>query len=235
MTQELFREDAYLKFCQARVAEVAEGGVVLDRTVFYPLGGGQPGDRGRLLAEDGRSWQVVDSRKSRESGRHLHLLAEGVEPPEPGLVVQAEIDWEYRHRLMRMHSSLHLLCSLVDAPVTGGSVGPERSRLDFDLDCSPEKQPLEAALNALIRQDIPVEVGSITDQQLDDSPELVRTLSVQPPRGLGRVRTIRIGDVDYQPCGGTHVASTAEIGGLRVGKIEKKGKRNRRIHIHLLD
>lgn len=235
MTRELFRNDSYLRQCQARVVSSSDQAVVLEQTVFYPLGGGQPGDRGQLKAEDGRCWQVCDTRKDRETGQLLHLLEPGQQPPEAGLELSAEIDWDYRYRLMRMHSSLHLLCSLVDAPVTGGSVGPDRSRLDFDLDESPDKEPLEQRLNELVAQDIAVEIGSITDQQLDSNPELVRTLSVQPPRGLGQVRTIRMGEVDYQPCGGTHVARTGEIGGLRLGKIEKKGKRNRRIHIHLAD
>ncbi|HEB95139.1 MAG TPA: alanyl-tRNA editing protein [Sedimenticola thiotaurini] len=232
MTDELFREDGYLKRIEARVEACDERGVRLDRTIFYPTGGGQPGDTGRMIRADGSELQVVDTRKERESGELLHLLAEGSQCPGVGETVTLEIDWERRHRLMRMHSCMHLLCAVVPAGVTGGSVRDDGSaRLDFDLPEPPDKEAIGRELNRLIQEDHPMEIRWITDQELEQQPELVRTMSVKPPTGSGRVRLVRFGDVDLQPCGGTHVASTAEIGPVRIRKIEKKGRRNRRITV----
>ena len=236
MTDELFRSDSYLKSCEAAVTGVSDRGVVLDRTVFYPVGGGQPGDRGTLTLADGSALAVVDTYKDRETGDHVHVLAEGVSAPEAGAALTAEIDWDRRHRLMRMHTALHLLCAVVDGGVTGGQVGEEKSRLDFDLpDTSLDKEHIEAELNRLIGENHPVGFSSVTDDELDAQPELVRTMSVKPPSGQGSVRVIDIDGVDLQPCGGTHVRETGEIGRVRVGKIENKGKHNRRINVHLDD
>ncbi|MCB2103030.1 MAG: alanyl-tRNA editing protein [Rhodobacterales bacterium] len=239
MTEELFRADAYLRQCEATVTAVDVRGIQLDRTVFYPTGGGQPGDTGALTTADGRRVAIADTVKDRDDGAHLHVPAEGAQDQDQvlaaGDVVTAEIDWDRRHRLMRMHTGLHLLCSLVDAPVTGGSVGEDRSRLDFDLAETPDKEALTAALNALVAQDKAVTPSWITDAELDANPDLVRTMSVQPPRGSGRVRIIDVQGVDLQPCGGTHVKATGEIGPLRIGKIEKKGRQNRRINLHFAE
>jgi len=233
MTEELFREDSYLQSCEATVTAAGEGDIVLDRTVFYPMGGGQPGDTGLLRAADGREVAIANCYKDRDSGDHLHIPAEGAPALAVGDTVTAEVDWQRRHRLMRMHTCLHLLCALVDAPVTGGSVGEARSRLDFDLESSPDKEALGAELNRLIAEDHPVSFTWISDEELDANPDLVRTMSVQPPRGAGKVRVIDVDGVDLQPCGGTHVKATGEIGRVRVGKIEKKGRMNRRINVHL--
>jgi misacylated tRNA(Ala) deacylase len=228
MTEELFRDDAYLVHCEARVLAVAEAGVVLDRTVFYPAAGGQPGDRGLLEPASGAALEVVDARKG--EGGILHLLAEGAARPAPGSVVSARIDWPRRHRLMRMHSALHLLCRAVDGAVTGGQVGEERGRLDFDLpERALDKDALTATLQGWIAEDRPIHSLWIDETEFNARPELVRTLSVQPPRGQGRIRLIEIEGVDLQACGGTHVRHTGEIGRVRVAKIENKGRHNRRV------
>ncbi|CCQ73331.1 alanyl-tRNA editing protein [Magnetospira sp. QH-2] len=231
MTEELFREDAYLQVCEAQVTAHQDNAVIMDRTVFYPTGGGQPGDRGYLMTAAGDRIEIVDCRKDRESGTHLHICSEDTALPPVGESVTLHLDWERRYRHMRMHSGLHLLCSLVDAPVTGGQVSAEKGRLDFDLDHVPDKEALTAALNDLVTENHPIASSWITDEELDANPDLVRTMSVQPPRGGGRVRVIQVTGVDLQPCGGTHVKSTGEIGALRIGKIEKKGRQNRRINI----
>lgn len=234
MTEELFREDAYVRTCDATVTGVLQGdkgaAIELDRTIFYATGGGQPGDAG-VLRWDGGETPIVATVKDRDSGAHLHIPAEGADLPPKGVEVSAEIDWDRRHRHMRMHTCLHLLCSLIDAPVTGGQVTVDKGRLDFNLDVSPDKEGLTAALNALIEEAHPVGASWITDEEMDANPDLVRTLSVQPPRGSGRVRLIEVAGVDRQPCGGTHVANTSEIGRVRIGKIENKGKMNRRINV----
>lgn len=232
MTEPLFQQDAYLRECTANVLEAGAEGVVLDRTVFYPLGGGQPGDTGWLQAGDGRRWRVVDTRKG-EGGRILHRLEEGAAPPGTGEAVTAAIDWERRHAHMRMHTALHLLGSVLRFGVTGGQVGAERSRLDFDTQEEIDKESVTAAVNALVAAGHPVRSSWITDEDLDRQPDLVRTLSVQPPRGAGRVRLLEVEGVDLQPCGGTHVASTAEIGPLAVTKVESKGRRNKRVYLAL--
>jgi len=232
MTEELFREDAYLKECAATVRAVtADGALVLDRTVFYPTGGGQPGDTGTLTKSDGTAVPIVDTRKG-EAGI-LHVPAEG-SVLAVGDQVTAVVDWERRYQHMRMHTALHLLCACIDGPVTGGQIGAEKSRLDFNLTEMPmTKEELAERLNALVTAGHDLSHEWITDAEMDANPDLVRTMSVQPPRARGRVRLVRIAGVDLQPCGGTHVRNTAEIGGLEVGKIENKGKQNRRVNIRL--
>lgn len=234
MTRELFREDSYLKSCRARVVASGPDGVVLDQTVFYPMGGGQPGDTGTLIFDDGKRLAVTDTRKG-EAGI-LHLLAPGSEAPVVGSDVTAEIDWDRRHRHMRMHTSLHLLCAVIPAGVTGGQIGAERSRLDFDPgEVVFDKDKIEAEINRLIGEDHPVAPRWIDEAELDAKPDLVRTMSVKPPRGTGKIRLLDIAQVDLQPCGGTHVARTGEIGRIAVEKIESKGKRNRRVILALQD
>jgi misacylated tRNA(Ala) deacylase len=230
VTAPLFQQDAYLRACSATVIEAGEGGVVLDRTVFYPLGGGQPGDTGTLRTEDGREWRVVDARKG-EGGRILHVLEAGATLPEVGCKVQAVIDWERRHAHMRMHTCLHLLGAVLRYGVTGGQIAADKGRLDFDTQDEIDKDAVTSAVNALVTADHAVRSMWITDDELDRQPELVRTLSVQPPRGAGRIRLLEIPGVDLQPCGGTHVAATSEIGPVAVTKVENKGKRNKRVYI----
>lgn len=232
MTEWLFQQDAYLQRCNARVVEVLPEGVVLDRTVFYPLGGGQPGDTGVLRATDGREWRVTDARKG-EAGRILHRLADGVVPPAPGDEVEAILDWDRRYLHMRMHTGLHLLGSVLRYGVTGGQIAADRSRLDFDTQDEIFPARVDEALQALVAEDHPLSSRWITDAELDAQPELVRTLSVQPPRGAGRIRLLEIAGVDLQPCGGTHVRSTGEVGRLVVTRIENKGKHNRRVYVTL--
>jgi misacylated tRNA(Ala) deacylase len=236
MTEPLYREDAYLRTCTATVTAATGEGVILDRTVFYPTGGGQPGDAGRL-SWDGGAMAVATARKGAD-GALLHVPAEGETPPPAGTEVTAEIDWETRHRLMRVHTALHLLSVVIPLPVTGGQIGPEKGRLDFDMPEAPaDREALEARLNEIAAADHPVTSEWITDEELAARPEMVKTMSVKPPTGQGHVRLVRIGTgdatIDLQPCGGTHVRSTGEIGPLRLGKIEKKGKQNRRVSMLL--
>jgi misacylated tRNA(Ala) deacylase len=234
MTEELFRQDSYLRDCVARVVAADAAGIRLDRTVFYPTGGGQPGDTGRLTRADGTTVLVADTRKGAAPGEILHVPAEGQPPLAAGDTVRAEIDWARRHRHMRMHTALHVLCAVVPYGVTGGQVGDMRSRLDFDIgDGSLDKEMIEARLNALVASAKPATARWIDDAELAAQPELVRTMSVTPPSGAGRVRLIDIDGIDLQPCGGTHVANLAEIGPLVVEKIENKGKRNRRVVVAL--
>jgi misacylated tRNA(Ala) deacylase len=233
MTEPLFREDAYLRECTARVVRAAEGGVVLDRTVFYATGGGQPGDSGTLVW-DGGEMPVAAAVKG-EGAEIVHVAAGGAAVPPAGTEVLARLDWERRHRHMRVHTGLHLLSVVIPLPVTGGQIAADKGRLDFDMAEPPEdRDGLEAALNALVAADHPVTTEWITDEELTARPEMVKTMAVKPPMGQGRVRLVRIGAepaVDLQPCGGTHVRRTAEIGRLSLGKIEKKGRQNRRVSI----
>lgn len=237
MTEALFRTDPYLRSCEARVTRLTDtGGLIVDRSVFYPMGGGQPGDSGRLEWAGGQL-TVVDTVKT---GEGLALVPEtGAALPTPGATVQMVLDWERRHAHMRVHTALHLLSVVVPLPVTGGAIGAGKGRLDFDMPDAPEdKDKLEAALNALIERDLLVTEDWISEAELDANPALVKTMSVQPPKGQGRVRLIRIGtgadQVDLQPCGGTHVARTGEIGRVQLGKIEKKGRQNRRLTLLLI-
>lgn len=230
MTEALFRTDPYLKSTRARVVESTSDGVVLDRTVFYPQSGGQPGDTGVFRRADGTQIPICDTRKA-EGARILHLPADRAPLPEVGEELSAEIDWDRRYAHMRMHTCLHLLGAVLRYGVTGGSITAERSRLDFDMQDTVDKEQVTAALNELIREDHPVQTQWITDEELDTQPELIRTMSVKPPRGAGKVRLLEIPGVDLQPCGGTHVARTSEIGSVRVSKVEKKGRHNRRVHV----
>ena len=236
MTEELFRQDAYLKSCAATVAAVDEAGIRLDRTVFYPMGGGQPGDSGALRLASGQEIAIVDTTKGELPDEVIHILAPGSAVPEPGSELVAEIDWDRRYRLMRMHTCLHLLCSVVPAAVTGGQVADGKGRLDFDVPGSSlDKEAITARLNALVAEARPVGPRWITDEELAAQPELVRTMSVKPPSGTGRVRLIEIAGLDLQPCGGTHVRNTAEIGRVAVTKIENKGRQNRRVILALAE
>jgi len=220
----LFREDPYLATCEATVVAVHENTVELDRTVFYPLGGGQAGDTGKL-----GPWRVVDTRKGAAGDSVLHLLEPNAKV-EVGLKMQVEIDWERRHRLMRLHTALHLLGAVVKAPVTGGRIGDDKAHLDFDIEMEKlVKGEIEARLNEFIHSGSETKARWITDAELDARPELVKTMSVAPPRGEGRVRLLEIPGVDLQACGGTHVKNTAEIGRLTVAKIRSEGKRNKRV------
>lgn len=230
MTEPLFATDAYLPECEATVLEWGPDGVALDRTVFYPMGGGQPGDTGILVDQAGQQWPVVDTRKG-EGGRILHKLAEGNDPPAVGSVLTARIDWGRRHAHMRMHTALHLLGSVLRFGVTGGQVGAEKSRLDFDTQEDIDPTQVTEAINALVATGVETTSRWITDADLDAQPELVRTLSVQPTRGAGRIRLLEIPGIDLQPCGGTHVRSLGEIGSLRVIKVENKGKHNKRVYL----
>ena len=232
MTEELFREDASLCECSATVLALAEGGVVLDRTVFYPLGGGQAGDAGALQLAGGGRVAIVDARKSKEHpGAVLHLAAPEADLSclSPGTAVTAQIDWHRRHRHMRFHTSTHLLCALVPHPVDGCSITADYARLDFHMTEPLDKDALTAGIARLVAEAHAVRHRWISEAELDANPGLVRSMSVQPPRGLGRVRVLEIEGVDLQPCGGTHVANTAEIGAVVVTKIEKKSAMTRRV------
>lgn len=237
MSEMLFRDDAYMTWAKARVmAHTPEGGVVLDRCLFYPTGGGQPGDSGRL-EWDGKSLDLATTVKT-DAGEIALLPAEPQALPAVDCEVVQVLNWERRYKHMRMHTALHLLSVVIPLPVTGGAIGPEKSRLDFDMPEAPDdKEGLESDLNALIDRDLAVTEDWITDAELEANPGLVKTMSVQPPRGAGQVRLVRIGkgdeQVDLQPCGGTHVARTVEIGRVKIGKVEKKGRQNRRVSIHL--
>jgi len=235
MTEKAFYQDSYQKTHTSEVVEVLENGVLLTSTIFYPLGGGQPGDRGSLTI-NGSDYTVVDTHYADDRHNIVHFLeADDLSSIRVGDAVDMRLDWVRRHRLMRMHTSMHLVCSLISAQATGGSVGETSSRLDFDLqDEVVDKEQLTADLNALVAKALPVVIGTITDAELDQNPELVRTMSVQPPRGHGSVRTITIEDTDYQPCGGTHVRNTAEIGELIVTGLKNKGRQNKRISIALV-
>ena len=236
MTEEIFREDAYAKECQATVIAVAENSLCLDKTVFYPHGGGQLGDSGTLILADGQEIRVTDTRKGEKLGEILHIAQEPLSDNLLGCSLLAKIDWSRRYRMMCVHSLLHLLGSIVPAGVTGGSIRDDGSgRLDFDIpESNLDKQDLTMRLNQLIEENHPVSHRWISEAELDASPELVRTMSVQPPRGHGQVRLLEIDGVDLQACGGTHVAFTGEIGPVEVRKIEKKGKHNRRVNVRLV-
>ena len=233
MTERVFEQDAYVPVCDAIVLASDECGVVLDRTVFYPLGGGQPGDRGELVLTDGTRVAVVDTVKG-EQGAIVHRVTDEADGLLPGTRVRAAIDWPRRYTHMRYHTCLHLLCAVVGAPVTGGRMGEDKAHLDFDIDMNQlVASDIEARLNELIARDDTVVPGEIDEADLDANPGLVKTMSVQPPRGQGTVRTICIANVDLQPCGGTHLRRTGEIGRVRVARIRSEGKRNKRVTIVL--
>ncbi len=230
--ERIFEDDAYAKACEAVVISAAPGDIRLDRTVFYPMGGGQPGDAGVLRLEDGSEVAIVDARRGESPGDVVHVPAEGAALPAAGAKVTAEIDWRRRHRLMRMHTCLHLLCAVVDGPVTGGQISDGKGRLDFDIpEATLDKDTITAALNRLVEENHAVRPRWITDDELAAQPALVKTMSVKPPMGQGRVRLLEVEGVDLQACGGTHVAATGEIGRVEVRKIENKGRHNRRVVI----
>jgi len=233
MTEELFRDDAHLTACTATIESIDASGIRLDRTVFYPHGGGQAGDAGLLLLPDGRELAIADTRKAPEPGAIVHVPAAGQDALmaalAPGSAVQARIDWPRRQRHMRFHTTTHLLCALVPHAVDGCSITANYARLDFHM-CEPlEKDQLTRGIARLVAEAHPVRHRWISDAELDANPQLVRSMSVQPPRGTGRVRLLEIEGVDLQPCGGTHVANTAEIGPVIVTKIEKKSAMTRRV------
>jgi misacylated tRNA(Ala) deacylase len=235
-TELLFRDDAYLKTAQARVVAVDERGIELDGTIFYPLGGGQMGDTGVLVRDSGERIAIADTRKGDSPGSVLHVSAPGMPQPAPGEMLSLEIDWPRRHALMRLHTALHVMSCVVVAPVTGGNIAPDKARLDFDIDMSLlDAARIEQETNALIARAVDTETVWITDEELDARPELVKTMSVQPPRGAGRVRLLTLPCIDLQPSGGTHVRNIAEIGAIRVLRIRSEGKRNRRVEIALAD
>ncbi len=238
MTEPLYRTDPYARDCTARVTGLTDSGaLILDRSVFYPAGGGQPGDTGHLDWSGGRVG-ITDTVKA---GEGVAVVPEpGAESPPVGAEVTLALDWARRHLHMRVHTALHLLSVVLPLPVTGGAIGAGKGRLDFDMPEAPgDKEALEASLNDLMARDLPVTEDWISDAELEANPGMVKTMSVKPPMGQGRVRLIRIGQgadqVDLQPCGGTHVARTGEIGRLQLGKIEKKGRQNRRVSLLLAE
>ncbi len=232
----IFRDDAYRKSCEATVLSADENGIRLDRTVFYPTGGGQPGDSGVLRLDGGGEVRIVEARKGADHEDVVHVPEDGAALPAPGAKVTAELDWERRYRRMRMHTCMHVLCSVIEGDVTGGQVGDGKGRLDFNLpDTRLDKEEITAALNRIIEEDHPVASRWISDAELQAQSDLVRTMSVKPPMGTGRVRLMDIAGVDLQPCGGTHVQRTGEIGRVVVTKIENKGRQNRRINLTFVE
>jgi len=233
VTEQLFREDSYLRECDAVVVAIDDDAIVLDRTVFYPMGGGQAADTGTIHWEGG-SATVIDTRYG-DGGAIRHIVEENAARPQAGAQVRASIDWDRRYRHMRMHTALHLLGSILKYGVTGGNISAEKSRLDFDMEDTIDKEEVARGLKALVEENHSISCRWITDEELEAQPDLVRTMSVQPPKGAGKVRLLDIEGVDLQPCGGTHLKSTGEVGQVRIGKVEKKGRRNRRVNIHLDD
>ena len=228
MTIELFRNNSYLKEHNATICEIVPDGLILDQTIFYPEGGGQPGDEGLIKLKD-KTIKIIGTKYINNSLVHL---TENINDFNKNDEVSLILDWSKRYSYMQTHTCLHLLCSIITYPVTGGSIGDGRGRLDFDLETKPDKEDVLIKLNNLIQKDYLVHISSITDQELDENPDLVRTMSVKPPRGSGQIRMIRIGDeIDFQPCGGTHVNKTSEINLVKSVKIENKGKMNKRIII----
>jgi len=231
----LFRDNAYLKSAEAKVVAANERGIFLDRTVFYATSGGQPGDTGALVRADGSRIAILGAVTGETKDEIIHLPGEGAALPEIGETVTAEIDWGRRLKLMRMHAACHLLTVVCPFPITGAAVGEEESRVDFDLpDAGVTREGVSAQLMELVRADHPIFARWITEEELAANPDLVKSKNVRPPAGSGRIRLICIGEdgsVDTQPCGGTHVASTADVGEIHIGKIEKKGRENRRFRI----
>ena len=232
-TEHIFKEDSYRRECDATVMRVEGNGVYVDQTVFYPLGGGQPGDTGVISCE-AHSSRIVDTRYD-EDDEIFHVVEEGDDVPPVGATVKLTIDWDRRHRHMRMHTAMHLLGSILKFDVTGGNISADKSRVDFNMGEGIDKEAVSAELAELVRADHPVSCRWISEDELDANPQLVRTMSVQPPRGRGAIRLLEIESIDLQPCGGTHVKSTSEVGLIRIGKVENKGRQNRRVNIHLDD
>lgn len=241
-TDLLFRDDAYLTEATARTVAIgADGGIEFDRTVFYAASGGQPGDSGVIVCADRREIAVATAvHPDGDKARVRHLLAPDTTPPAPGETVTLRIDWDRRHRLMRMHTALHLATVVFPFPITGAQVGTDKGRVDFDMAELPTDVPaLERQINAFIAEDHPISAEWVSEDALDANPGLIKSLNVAPPRGQGRVRLVRIGTgdttIDLQPCGGTHVRSTGEVGTLRIGKLEKKGRENRRVTLYFVE
>jgi len=229
----LFRDDAYLKSATAQVVAVRDGSIELDRTIFYPTGGGQPGDTGTLIRENGERIAITNTRKGEALDQILHICG-GTPTLEVGEPLTLEIEWSRRYALMRLHTALHVMSCVVVAPVTGGNISPDKARLDFDIDIAQlNAERIERETNELLARSVVTETVWITDEELDARPELVKTMSVQPPRGAGRVRLLKIPEIDLQPCGGTHVKNINEIGAIRVLKIRSEGKHNKRVEIAL--
>ncbi|MET3896246.1 misacylated tRNA(Ala) deacylase [Devosia sp. UYZn731] len=238
MTQFLFRDDSYQQETPATVTALTDtGGIVLDHTNFYAASGGQPGDSGTLLRADGSSIAIATAiHPEGDKTAIVHVPAEGSALPAIGELVTAKIDWDRRYKLMRMHTALHLLSVVLPFAVTGGSIGEDKGRLDFNMPEAPENlAQLEAQLNAMVTDAHEVTIKWITDAEMAANPDLIKTMNVKPPMGQGRVRLVRIGTVDLQPCGGTHVRNTREIGALSIGKVENKGKQNRRVSLFFAD
>ena len=237
MTQALFRTDAYLRDCEGVVTgHTEEGGLILDQTIFYPTGGGQPGDSGAIVFGDNRL-EIASTIKG-QGDQIIMVPAEPRALPAIGQLIRQELDWGRRYGLMRVHTALHILSVVLPFGVTGGSISVDRGRLDFDMpDALTDKDAVDQALNSIVARNLPVSDEWITEAELDANPDMVKTLTVRPPRGSGHIRLIRIGSgdatLDLQPCGGTHVARTGEIGPLKIGKIQKKGSQNRRVYLHL--
>ena len=232
-TKELFRDDAYLKSCSATVTRADQNTLYVDQTVFYPLGGGQPGDTGTLSWNDGAA-KIIDTRYG-DNGDIAHIVEDGAALPAIGTSVELSLDWDRRYRHMRMHTAMHLLGSILKYDVTGGNISEVKSRLDFNMDSSVDKEAVSSALAQLVSADHVISCRWISEEELDANPQLIRTMSVQPPRGKGAIRLLEIENVDLQPCGGTHVGTTSEVGAVRLGKVENKGRQNRRVNIHLDD
>jgi len=229
VTVELFRDDSYTKELDVIVSEVIPEGLIFDKTIFYPEGGGQPGDEG-FVTSDKNKTRVLGTKYINQ--KLVHLVEE-TQDFKKNDKVKLELDWSRRYSHMQVHTCLHLLCSIIPYPVTGGSIGDGRGRLDFDLETKPNKEDVLNSLNKLISDDHTIFISSITDDELDQNPDLVRTMSVKPPRGSGTIRMIKIGeDIDFQPCGGTHVKKTSEIKLVKSVKIENKGKMNKRIIVN---
>ena len=236
MTKHIYSENPYTRSCESRITYSSENSIELDSTVFYPTGGGQPGDSGSIKLENGSKITVVNTLKGKNTGQVIHQINDCKAPPLIGETVIATIDWNRRYRHMKMHTCLHLLGAIVDAPITGGQIGENKGRLDFDLaKLDLDKEQIELHLNQLIQSNQPTTTSWIRDEDLAIQPNLVKTMKVKPPAGQGKVRLLEIGNIDLQPCGGTHVKSTGEIGTVRVPKIENKGKHNRRIHVSFAD
>ena len=226
MTIELFRNNSYLKEHDTTISEIVSDGLVLNETIFYPEGGGQPGDEGSIKINN----QTIDIIGTRYTDNKLVHVIENIDGFKKNEEVKLNLNWIKRYSYMKVHTCLHLLCSIIPFPVTGGSIGDGRGRLDFDLETKPDKEEVLNKINELINKDYLIHISSITDKELDDNPDLVRTMAVKPPRGSGKIRMIRIGDdIDFQPCGGTHVGKTSEINHVKSVKIENKGKMNKRI------
>ena len=229
MTDELFRNNSYLKEHEVTITEVTSDGLVFDKTIFYPEGGGQPGDEGFITSGENKT-RILGTKYINQ--KLVHLISE-TQDFKKNDKVKLELDWSRRYSHMQVHTCLHLLCSIIPYPVTGGSIGDGRGRLDFDLETKPNKEDVLNSLNKLISDDHTISISSITDDELDQNPDLVRTMSVKPPRGSGTIRMIKIGEnIDFQPCGGTHVQKTSEIKLVKSVKIENKGKMNKRIIVN---